>query len=309
MKVCPGCSYPNADQAEKCHVCGGSLSGAAVTVPVPDKTNYGKGWLLLFSGMLLLTCAMFCFRAPPAVPGRGPVLSPESAFNYSGVLASLRKMKTLRFLPLKDRRGAAELLYSPDEKVGAAAAELAGEWARFSAEPAARDEFFRALLKAAAGGRGAARRQAAMEAGVSALYSRRFAPYAPEMRRTVAGLMREKDEGLNAAGFFLASMAGFSDLVPELDRILAAAPSPYLKLYAACALSRLGGEAGHKYLFSAALAGGQPGIEAVSCLSYSVSPEAMLFLEKAAAGAIGPQAAVPARNALILRKQLAIIKQ
>ncbi|HNW43416.1 MAG TPA: hypothetical protein PKI19_02860 [Elusimicrobiales bacterium] len=307
MKRCPKCNYDNADQAEKCGICQCSLSGVApAAMPVPEKKS-GQAWALLLSGALLLACGFFFFRAPPAVPAAPPQPSAEDAFTYEGVLYPLEKMKQLRFLPLADKRSAAELMSSPEEKVGFAAAELAGIWARESALPAERREFFESLLKAAGESRGAARRQAAVELGLSAVYGFPFAPYAREMRKIASGLIKEKEEALSGAGFFLASMAGFSDFAPELRKIFAAAPSPYLKLSAACALSRLGDPAADKYLFSAAASDAEWGREAISCLSYSVSPEAGTFLEKAAAGKLAPQAADPAKIALTLRKQLAII--
>lgn len=307
MKHCPQCAYDNADKAEKCEVCQGPLSCVAIThMQVPEKSGR-KAWFFMFSGILLLALGAYFTWAPVSVPKSVTRLSPEDGFTYEGVLYSLEKMKPLRFLPLADKRSAAALLYSPDERVGFAAAELVGAWSRFSPEPGQCLEFFKALLKAAAQSHGAARRQAAMEAGMSAAAGFPFAPFAPGIRQAAAGRMKEKDERFNAAGFFLASMAGFSDFVPELDKVLAAAPSPYLKLYAACALSRLGRPSGHKYLFSATLSRAESGAEAISCLSYSVSPDAGPFLEKAAAGKMGTQAAAPAKIALTLRKQLAII--
>ena len=310
MKHCPKCAYDNVDQAENCEVCRGSLAGIVpLTMPAAGHENRGQGRLVMLSGILLLVCGFFFFRAPGTAPESAPRLSAEGGFTYEGVLYPLEKMKRLRFLPLKDRRGVAELLYSPEEKVGFAAAELLGVWARAPVRAEERRVFFEALLKAAAESRGSARSRAAIEAGLCAGSGFPFAPYSPQMRKAAAGLMKENDERLNAAGFFLASMGGFSDLAPELDKILAAAPSPYLKLYAACALSRLGGLSGHKHLLSVASSGSELGEEAISCLSFSVSPDAGPFLEKAAAGKMGTRSAAPAKIALTLRKQLAIINR
>lgn len=310
MKRCPKCAYDNADQAEECEICRGSLAGIVpVAIPVSRQEKSRQARSFMLSGILLLACGLFFFRAPAPAPESASGLSPDGGFTYEGVLHPLEKMKRLRFLPLEDRRGVAELLYSPEEKVGFAAAQLLGVWARGPASPEERRIFFEALLKAAAESRGAARSQAALEAGLCAGSGFPFAPYSPQLRKAAAGLMKEKDERLNAAGFFLASMGGFSDLVPELDNILAAAPSPYLKLYAACALSRLGGLSGHKHLLSVASSGSELGGEAISCLSFSVSPDAGPFLEKAAAGKMGTRSAAPAKIALTLRKQLAIINR
>jgi len=309
MKHCPKCAYDNADSAGKCEVCQGSLTGvASIAIQVPEKSGL-QAWSFLFSGILLLACGAYFIRAPLPVPKAPQSVFREGNFTYEGVLYSLEKMKQLRFLPLADRRSVAELLYSQDEQTGFAAAELVGAWSRFSAVPGECSEFFTALLKAAGASHGAARRQAAMEAGLSAAYGFPFSVYVPEMRKTAAGLMKENDETLNSAGFFLASMSGFTDFAPELNKVLASSPSPYLKLHAACALSRLGGAAGHKYLFSMVSSEAELRGEAISCLSYSVSPEAGPFLEKAVAGKLGRQAAAPAKIALTLRKQLAIINR
>ncbi|OGS12540.1 MAG: hypothetical protein A2234_06210 [Elusimicrobia bacterium RIFOXYA2_FULL_58_8] len=134
-----------------------------------------------------------------------------------------------------------------------------------------------------------------------------FAEDETEIRGIVEDLTAEKDERFKAAGFFLAAMSGFSDLTRELDRVLAVGPSPYIKLHAACALSRLGGAAGHSYLFSVASSGDESGLEALACLAYSLSPEAQPFLENAASGKMGVKAAAAAKIALNFRKQLAII--
>lgn len=309
MKHCPKCHYDNADCSVKCEICQGAVSEVAIVNVVAHKKSGGTAWVLMLIGLILFGCGVFFIPGPPRAPGSTVQLLQGTGFTYAGVLYSLEKMKGLRFLPLESKRSVIALLYSPEEKVGLAAAELVGSWSRLSAEPGQRGEFFEALLKAAAESHGAARRQAAMEMGLSAAYGFPFAAYASEMRKLVAGLMKETDERLNAAGFFLAAMAGFSEYMPELENIILVAPSPFLKVYAACALSRLGGQVGHKYLFSIALTESEFGKEAMSCLSYSASPEALPFLEKAAAGKPGAKSVGQAKIALTWRKQLAIINR
>ena len=77
-----------------------------------------------------------------------------------------------------------------------------------------------------------------------------------------------------------------------------------------CALSRLGRSQGHVYLSKAAQ-GRDPAIrsEALTCLSYSASPEAERLLLSASRDDFDAAAAEAAKRGIKLRKQLAIIKK
>jgi hypothetical protein len=307
MRHCPKCSYDNPDSSGKCGICSAPLAGVPLTYPAPKRSSVP--WLLLLAGLVFICVGVAIFCTGGEKNPVAAAVAPEAdGYTYEGVLYSLDAMKGVKFLPLSDMRRVKPLLYCEDEKVGFLAAQMLGGWSRTAPWPEARAEFFEALLDGAASGKWPVRRQAAAEAARTAGQGFPVASYLPRIRSVSAGLAREKDEDLNAAGFFLGSMAGLSDLAPEMKKALSSAPSPHLRLYAACALSRLGAPEGDKYLFSLAVsedAAEMP--EAVSCLSYSVSPEADSFLKKASSGKLGVKTAAPARIALTLRKQLAII--
>ena len=86
-------------------------------------------------------------------------------------------------------------------------------------------------------------------------------------------------------------------------------PSSGARLYAACGLARLGSAEGGSHLVKLA-SGGDPELksEAFACLTYAFDPETGPFLASAARGR-DPDLADRAKMALILRKQLAIIKK
>lgn len=309
MRHCPKCSYDNPDSSVVCGICSAPLAGVPLTYPAPRRS--AVPWLLLLAGLIFIGAgAVIFYKGGERTPAAAQAAAPEAdGYTYEGVLYSLDAMKRVKFLPLADMRRVKPLLYCEDEKVGFLSAQMLGGWSRSAPWPEARAEFFGALLSRAASGKGPVRLQAAAEAALTAGQGFPAAAYLPRIRSVSAGLAGEKDDDLKAAGFFLASMAGLADLAPEMDKALSSAPSPHLRLYAACSLSRLGRPEGDKYLFS--MAASESAVEmpeAFSCLSYSVSPEADSFLKKASSGKLGVKTAAQARIALTLRKQLAIIK-
>lgn len=303
MKKCPVCSYTNSGEPVVCGICGASLEAVPVIAPPPGLPKYSHG---LKAGLLLLFLfggAFFYLSGRQASPAQS--CQEEDGFAYGGVHFSLETMKRLRFLSTEEKRKVVPLLYSPDSETAVSAARLLGAWARFSAEREIKDDFFKELVKCSLSCGGGARRQAALETGLCAAYGLDPRPYGPGIGKSAAELIRAGDEEYNAAGFFLASMCGIEDFTPEMKAVVAAAPSAYLRLHAACALSRLGQEEGDRYLFSVIPVRGDPrAAEAVSCLAYSPSVRAAEFLKKAASGVYGEGLTGHARVSLALRGQL-----
>lgn len=310
MKRCPSCAYGNPGSAEKCHVCACPLAGVPERPdPQPEKK---APHMPLAAGALLLCAGVFWLLQTYAwKPGEpAPAAADDASFSYDGVAYSLDKMAGLRFLPEEDKLNALPLLASPDGRVAEAAAKAAGAWARAEEDPGLARRLFEALLAAAATGHDGARRQAALEAGLLLAQGFPGGPYGEKLRLAAGALAARPETELRAAGYFLSAMAGRSDLVPQMRQTLLYDPSASAKLYAACALSRLGYPEGHERLASDA-AGPDAWLrtEALSCLSYSASPDADRLLLAAARGVTDAAAAASAKSALILRKQLAIIKK
>lgn len=309
MKKCPSCSYGNPDCGGKCCICGRDISGvAAVPLPVPEK---GSGLMLAY-GIALLVCAgLFLLLQPllKTAPAPAPAVSDE-AYPAEGILYSLEKMSGLAYLPPADRLAALPLLSSREEKVAFAAAKAVGAWARSERDPDLARTWLEKLLDTAVSGRGAARRQAALEAAFALAFGADPALYAGGIKAASSALVREGDPALKGAGFLLSAMAGSEEHVGQMRDTLLHDPVRASRLYAACALSRLGDPAGHKYLAGTA-AGGDPELapEALACLSYSASPDAERLLASAARDGLRAAAAESAKRALMLRKQLAIIKK
>ena len=316
MKKCPSCCFDNNPDAElKCGICGHDIAAVPPRAqpPPPRKREAAS---LITTGLLIIFCSLFWFlmqthaERAAAVKAAAAPMTDDAAFDYDGALYSLGKMGELRFLPMKDKMKVLPLLSSKDERVVYAAAKLLGEWSRSDKAPGDRKTWFEILLKTAASGQAAARRQAAFEAGVTAAAGYPFRPYLEEIRRASAALIAEPDMELETAGFFLASMAGIEDFNDKISDTFRNSPVASTRLYAACALSRLGRPEGHAYLLKAA-AGVEADLrnEAVSCLAYSASPEAGRFLLTASRDTFYPETAEAAKRALMFRKQLAIIKQ
>lgn len=267
--------------------------------------------MLAYGGSLLACAGLFLLLQPllKTAPAPAPAAADE-AYPAEGILYSLEKMGSLAYLPAADRLAVLPLLSSREEKVGFAAAKAVGAWARAERDPALARTWLEKLLETAVSGPGAARRQAALEAGFTLAFGADPAPYAGGIKAAAAALVREGDPALKGAGFLLSAMAGFSDYVPQMRETLLYDPVRASKLYAACALSRLGDPAGHSYLARTA-AGGDPELapEALACLSYSASPDAERLLASAAQDGLRASAAESAKRALMLRKQLAIIKK
>jgi len=317
VKPCPSCGYGNPDSGVRCGICAKDITDVRIKAePVPEKDPARPG-LMLLTGLLLLACgALFFFMQNPPWRKEAPVESGENAvtdensFDYGGVLYSLGKMEKLRFLPEADKRLVPPLLSSPDDRVAHAAAKTIGAWARSEKDPALGRFWFQTLLDASSSARPAARKQAALEAGMVIALGFPFSDYLEPVRKAAAGLVGEKDPGLKAAGFFLSSMAGLEDFSGQMLETLKYDPSSSAKLYAACALSRLGRSEGYDHL-SRAASGGDPAnrVEALSCLSYSASPDAGPLLLSVSKDGFDAAAAEAAKRGLILRKQLAIIKK
>ena len=311
MKPCPSCGYGNPDQEQKCGICARDITSVPVKTEVSPRE---ESKLMLLAGLLLLACgAVFFFstsrmKPPPAASG-GTAFSDEASFSYDGVLYALDRIGNLRFLPSADRKGVLPLLSCPDDRVACAAAKLAGAWARSSEDPAERKIMFEALLKAASSGGRIARRSAATQAALAAAAGFPVSPYLEEIRKVSAGLVSSPEAELKAAGYLLASTSGIEDFSVEMLNTLRYDPSSEARLYAACGLARLGSAEGGSLLIKLA-SGGDPELRsgAFACLAYSFTPETGPFLAKAA-GARDPDLASRAKMALILRKQLAIIKK
>lgn len=312
MKRCPSCAYLNSGSANRCGICGRDISAIAA-VPVPKPVRGRQDSLLLASGCLLLGCVAGFYLLQGRLGGARKADAPVSAeetFDYGGVISSLEAMAGLRYLPDADQLSVLPLLHSPEEKVACAAAKTAGAMARGAGTGDTAAALLGGLLDAAVSGRGSCRRQAAIEAGFALAQG----SYAGELERkagaAAAVLAGEDTAEIMAAGFFLSSMAGLDDFTPQMRDILKYAPEPALKLYAACALSRLGDAEGYAYL-ARAVSGGLPGNmeEAVSCLACSASPDAERLLLRLSKSAYAGAAAESAKRALMLRKQLAIIKK
>lgn len=310
MKKCPACGYSNAAAALKCAVCGRDLAGTPAAPPpespaAPDPLP-AVGVLLVFCAAFFFLYQNFPLRQRPAPVTGGDAAGDEASFDYFGVLYSLDKQRGLRFLPEADKARALALLGSRDERVALAAAGALGEWARAAGDGGEKSRWFEALLEAVFKAGPRARRQAALEAGSALLYGLDPAPYAEKIKRASGGLIAEGDDEALRAGFFLASMAGLGDFSGQMDRTLLYDPSREAKLYAACALARLGRPAAHGYL--AGLIGGpdaQLGEKALDCLLYSSAAETPPYLAALARGR--GEFSGPAKRALMLRKQLAII--
>lgn len=317
MKKCPSCGYGNPDTGLKCGICARDI-GTVPAAPEPVvKEESARPGPMVLAGMLLLVCGAVYFfmenspwkKEVPVTSGENAVTD-ENSFTYEGVLYALDKMSSLDFLTEGDKRQVPPLLSSPDDKVAHAAATLIGVWSRAETDGALGRFWFETLLGAAESGRPAARKQAALEAGVTIALGFPFSPYLELVKRTAAGLVSESDTELKAAGFFLSSMAGMEDFAGQMRETLMYDPSSSSKLYAACALSRLGRSEGHDYLAKAAK-GADPALrgEALTCLSYSASPEAERLLLSASRDDFDSASAEVAKRGIKLREQLAIIKK
>lgn len=309
MKKCPACGYGNPDGAACCAVCRRGLSSVE---PQPETARPAEPSLLPAAAMVLLGCAVLFFALqnfawkPEAAPAAGADEPPD----YAAVALSLELMGRQRYLPDADKLRALPLLASPDPAVAAAAAGAAGAWLRAGAGGETGAALFGALLGAAEAGPAGARRLAATEAGNALASGFPQGGHAARIRRAAAALAAERDAELRYAGYFLAAMAGDRSYERALGDALKYEPVRRYKLYAACALSRLGAAEGHAYL-AGAVSGADPGEkrEAIACLAYSAAPEAESLLVSASRDRFSPGAAESAKRALMLRKQLAIIKK
>ncbi|MBI4351246.1 MAG: HEAT repeat domain-containing protein [Elusimicrobia bacterium] len=317
MRKCPVCGYGNPDAGVKCGICARDITAVPVKAESLPEKEAGRPGPMLLAGLLLLLCGGLYFfleyspwkKEAPVQSGENAVTD-ENSFSYEGVLYGLDKMSGMRFLTEGDKRRVPPLLSCPDDKVAYAAARLIGAWSRSETDAALGKFWFETLLYAASSGRPVARRQAAMEAGVTAALGFPVSPYLERVKKAAAGLVADKEADLKAAGFFLSSMAGLEDLSGQMRDTLLYDPSPASKLYAACALSRLGRSEGHDHLSKAAF-GADPDLrsEALTCLSYSASPEAERLLLSASKDNFNAGAAEAAKRGIKLREQLAIIKK
>lgn len=308
MKKCPACAYGNPPSSEKCCVCGRPLAGVPdLAPPAPPASSplmpAAFAALLLCAGLFWLL-QRYAWRPLPPAPPAGD----DPAYSYAAAAQALEGLGRLRYLPDEDREAALRFLSAPDER-GPAAARAAGAWLRGLRDGPLARRLLGALLDAAAVP-GPAGRAAAMEAGMALLLGLPAGPDEGRAAAAAAALAARPETDLRAAGFFLSAMAGRRDLAPQMLAVLRSDPSAEARLYAACALSRLGESEAYAALEASAQGRG-PGsrYEALACLAYSASPGADRLLEAAAAEELDAQAAESARNALILRGQLAIIKK
>ncbi len=312
MKECPSCGYGNPDGAAICAVCGGNVSGV---VPKPPPPQSRTGYYMLVSGAALVVLGVAVYLLPSrharvvqrsAQPPAGAADKPgrDGPFSYDGVLASLKRMSELKYLPAGDKLRTAGVMWSRDDKAGFEAARLVGSWVRTEPDRTFALALFGKLLDAAASAGPRARLEAAVQAGTALWIGFDPGRYSDRVGEVARGLASERDPELESAGFFLSAMAGRSDLAPQMEDVLAHSPSPSSKLYAACALSRLGIEGGYSYLAGAS-AGRDAGLrtEAISCLSYSAFPEAVRLLHELAVSS-DPAVVKNARKALLIRGYL-----
>ena len=313
MKKCPSCAYVNRGPGDKCGICGRDLAGVQ---PLPEEQpRRRRSASDLAPGLILLACGAFALyhglhRRAAAPAAAAPEKRGDIVFSANGgAVYSLEKLSAQRYLPAADKLEVLRLMRSGRENVAFAAVRAAAALLLAERDDGLKKGFFEGLLKAAASAPPAARRQAALETGFAVAMGFPAAPYADRLRETAAALAAEKDAELAGAGFQLAALAGQAGLEPRMREVLSG-PDPKGRLYAACALSRLGDQAGYAALRSI-LNGGEDGyqLEAVGCLAYSASPEAEPLLRKLAKDEPGRPGLETAKNALIVRKQLAIIKK
>lgn len=309
MRKCPSCGYVNPDGSARCAICRRDLSAVA---PLPELARPEEPSLLPAAAMVLLGCAVLFYALQNFA--LQPAAAPDSAVDeppdYPAIAVSIELAGRQRYLPDADKLRALPLLASPDPAVARAAIGAAGAWLRAGAGGETGAALFGALLGAAEGGPAEARRLAATEAGYALAAG--FPRDAQNVRlgRAAAALAAEGDAELRYAGYFLAAMAGDRSYERVLLDALKYDPVRRYRLYAACALSRLGAAEGNAYL-AGAVSGSDPGekSEAIACLAYSAAPEAESLLASASRDRFSPGSAENAKRALMLRKQLAIIKK
>lgn len=309
MRKCPSCGYGNPDGAACCAICRRDVSAVA---PRPETARTEEPSLLPAAAMVLLGCAVlfYALQSFPRKPEAAPAAGADEAPDYAAVALSLETMGRQRYLPDADKLRALPLLASPNPAVAAAAAGAAGAWLRAGTGGETGAALLGGLLGAAENGTAGARRLAAIEAGYALAAGFPRGPQAARAERAAAALAAEGDAELRYAGYFLAAMAGDRTYEKALGDALKYDPVRRYKLYAACALSRLGGPEGHAYL-AGAVSGSDPEdkLEAIACLAYSAAPEAENLLVSASRDMLSPGSAEGAKRALMLRKQLAIIKK
>lgn len=308
MKKCPACGYGNPDKSSGCAICRRDLAAVAAQ---PETARPEEPSLLPASAMVLLGCAVLFYALQNFA--WGPASAPASVDeppDYAAVALSLELMGRQRYLTDADKLRVLPLLASPDPAVARAAAGAAGAWLRAGARGETGAALFGALLGATEGGTAEARRLAGIEAGYALASGFPPESQAATVGRAAAALAAEGDAELRYAGYFLAAMAGDRTYERALRDALKYDPVRRYKLYAACALSRLGAEEGHAYL-AGIVSGSDPGekLEAIACLAYSAAPQAESLLGSASRDRLSPVSAESAKRALMLRKQLAIIKK
>lgn len=308
MKKCPACGYGNPDGAASCAICRRGLRAVA---PQPETARPKEPSLLPAAAMVLLGCAVLFYALQNFAwkPETAPSAADEPP-DYASVALSLEVMGRQRYLPDADKLRALPLLASPDPAVARAAAGAVGAWLRAGAGGETGAALFGALLGAAEAGPSGARRLAATEAGYALSSGFPSGAHSASVGRAAAALAAEDDAELRYAGYFLAAMAGDRSYERALRDALKYDPVRRYKLYAACALSRLGAPEGHAYL-TGAVSGSVPEekLQAIACLAYSAGPEAEKLLVAASKDRFSQDSAESAKRSLMLRKQLAIIKK
>ncbi|PKM98819.1 MAG: hypothetical protein CVU79_00810 [Elusimicrobia bacterium HGW-Elusimicrobia-3] len=309
MKKCPACGYVNPAGTAYCAICRRDLSAVA---PLPELARPKEPSLLPASAMVLLGCAVLFYALQNFAwqPAAAPDSAVDEPPDYPAIAVSIELAGRQRYLPDEDKLRALPLLSSPDPAVARAAIGAAGAWLRAGADGGTGAALFGALLGAAEAGTAGARRLAATEAGYALAAGFPLGAQAARLGRAAAALAAEGDAELRYAGYFLAAMAGDRSYERALLDALKYDPVRRYKLYAACALSRLGAAEGNAHL-AGAISGADPEekLEAIACLTYSAAPEAESLLASASLDLFSPGSAESAKRALMLRKQLAIIKK
>ncbi|MBU2572829.1 MAG: HEAT repeat domain-containing protein [Elusimicrobia bacterium] len=307
MKTCPSCGYKNEEAALKCGICGGDLSGLK-TDAAPGNIRGKIDFNLVFLGVLAIAIGVYFFvrREIPAAGTLKKNAAAERPFSNDGVIYTLEKMAALKFLGAEEKAAALAAFENPDEKVRAAGVKTAGAWLRAGIGDTA--PLLARLTAALSDLSGPVRKEAAMETGLLIGLGVIKPAGVPGLETKVRAFMEDRSDLVKSAGYFLAAMAELSGLKGRLEYASGHEPLAMTRLYAACALAGLGSEEGARAVFRASLdPDANTRKEAVLCLAYTASPQAVPLLRKISASDTDFEVVDYAKFSLNLRKQLAII--
>ncbi|MBI4802832.1 MAG: HEAT repeat domain-containing protein [Elusimicrobia bacterium] len=308
MKTCPSCGYKNEDAGLKCGICGGDISGLKADAPSGDirrKIDFDIVFLALLAAAIGVYFSVR--RDLPAAGTHKKTPAAGSSFSNDGVIYTLEKMAALRFLGAEEKAATLAAFENLDEKVRAAGVKTAGAWLKARVIPDTAP-FLARLMAALNDPAGPVRKEAAMETGLIIGFGIIKPAEAPDLEKKVRALMEDRSDIVKSAGYFLAAMSEMSGLKGRLEYAFRHEPAAMTRLYAACALAGLGSEEGALAVFRASLdPDANTRKEAVLCLAYTASPQAVPLLKKISASDTDFEAADYAKFSLNLRKQLAII--